>query len=400
VNHFQLRDKLVTENTKKNTTEYKIFLEELSVLQTTKKTLTHMLKSYVVDSPDYHRCIEKLKQQEQCIVDKKKSRNAMCKQLKAEKTMGIQDWELNTPKAVRDAAIGDICKAYKTGFTNLKLGNVKHFRMHFKQKSNPNQCVCVPKSLVKIHDGAIELSRHFFKDDYRVVMGKKIKKRYPHLVIEHDTRIIKQKGDYWLIVPISTRESPIVTPTSYCGVDPGVRTFMTTFGNNGGTEYKHNSQLLTALNDKIKKIKKLRTSKHRKRVCKKVYNKIENRKSHLIDELHWKVITHLVDENDVIFYGDIKSHDIVKNNKNRTLNSNMNDLKFYKFKERLLFKATERNKRVILVNEAYTSQTCSCCGGMYKPGCSKIYSCNKCNSVMDRDMNASKNILMKGIMCL
>ena len=75
-------------------------------------------------------------------------------------------------------------------------------------------------------------------------------------------------------------------------------------------------------------------------------------------------------------------------------------MKFYKFKERLLFKATEKNKRIVMVNEAYTSQTCSFCGIIYKPGCSKVYECKNCNKCIDRDINASKNILMKGILSL
>ncbi len=69
----------------------------------------------------------------------------------------------------------------------------------------------------------------------------------------------------------------------------------------------------------------------------------------------------------------------------------------------LTHKATEKHKRIILVNEAYTSQTCSYCGFIYKPYCSKIYDCKNCELQIDRDINASKNILMycnKGIMCV
>ena len=194
----------------------------------------------------------------------------------------------------------------------------------------------------------------------------------------------------------------MVKQINYCGVDPGIRTFMTSFGNNGCTEYLHNNKLLKLLNSKISKLKELRTLKKRNRILKRKLNNIEIRKDNLINELHWKVITDLLNKNDVIFYGDIKSHDIVKgkSKKNSTLNCNINELKFFKFKERLLFKANEKHKRVILVNEAYTSQTCSNCGFIYKPHCSKIYDCKNCELKIDRDINASKNILMKGIMCV
>ena len=113
--------------------------------------------------------------------------------------------------------------------------------------------------------------------------------------------------------------------------------------------------------------------------------------------MHWKTINHIVKNTDFIFYGDIKSHDIVKNGINRTLNKNINDLKFYKFKQRLLFKAKEYNKKVYLVNERYTTQTCSYCGDHHKVGALKVYTCMKCKRKIGRDVNAAKNILMKGI---
>jgi transposase len=65
-----------------------------------------------------------------------------------------------------------------------------------------------------------------------------------------------------------------------------------------------------------------------------------------------------------------------------------------------MFKAKEKGKCVSLVNESFTTQTCSFCGNINKPGCSKIYSCVSCKIKTGRDVNASKNILMKGILSM
>lgn len=384
INHFELRDKLVTENTKKNNKEYQTFMTELAELQKQKKTsIKDKEKTIMIDS---------------LILLKKQSRCVIAKELKAEKNKGITLWELNTPKAVRDTAVSDVCKAYKTGFSNLKAGNIKHFKLGFKKKTNPNKCVCIPKSLVKNKDGVISISPVFFKENSNFKMGKRTIKKHKNIVIDNDIRVVKQKGEYWFVIPIPVplnNKKPLI---NYCGVDPGVRSFMTTFGNDCCIEYKHNENQLKKLNNKITEFKKLRNKKAiKKRIAKKKYDLLETKKENLINELHWKVINDLLKRNDVIFYGDIKSHDIVKNGKNRTLNKNINDLKFYKFKTRLLEKASEKNKRVVEVNEAFTSQTCCCCGMMYKPGISKIYSCKQCNTNVDRDINASKNITMKGI---
>ena len=400
VNHFQLRDKLVTEDTKKNNKEYKDFIVELQELTDKKKLLNKELLQNKKDIAKQQELIKQIEMQEKLIIDKKKSRNEIIKTLATEKNTGIKEWEFNTPKAVRDGAVNDVCKAYKTGFINLKLGNIKFFKMHYKKKTNPDKCVCIPKSLVKNKNGIIHLSSHFFKENCKFKMGKKTLKKYKDLKIDNDTRIIKQKDTYYLIVPIPVEEIPKKPLVNYCGIDPGIRTFMTSFGNNECIEYHHNEEAIKSLNTKIMILKELRGLKFRKRILKAKLNRIETRKSNLINELHWKVITDLLNRNDVIFYGNIKSHDIVKNKNNKTLNRNTNELKFFQFKQRLLSKATEKNKRIVMVNEAYTSQTCSFCGSMYKPGCSKVYDCKNCNRKTDRDVNASKNILMKGILSL
>jgi transposase len=171
---------------------------------------------------------------------------------------------------------------------------------------------------------------------------------------------------------------------------------MTLFNNNKIVEYKHNHNLIKLLNKRIDELKKRRKRKNKR----KLLNKLEKRKKNLIDEIHWKTITDITSFNDIIFYGNINNHDIVKNSNNTYLNRDINDLKFYLFKERLIFKSLLKNKYVILVNEAFTTKTCSCCGSRYEICKSKTYICSKCNNTMDRDINAAKNILLKGIINL
>ena len=176
-------------------------------------------------------------------------------------------------------------------------------------------------------------------------------------------------------------------------IDPGVRTFLTSFSNNGVIEYNQNKTLLQKLNKKIDLLNTLRTKKRNK-------YKIEQRKENVINEIHWKSINDILTRNDYVFYGDIKSHDIVKKSNNRFLNRDINDLKFYKFKERLIYKANTLNKQVYSVNEMYTTKTCSSCGNLNNVGKREIYECEQrsCKKTLLRDVSAAKNILMKGIM--
>jgi putative transposase len=254
--------------------------------------------------------------------------------------------------------------------------------------------------MVKNTDGTIKISPTYFKKNGNSFkMGKRTIKKYRNLNICNDCRIMKKRGNYWLLVPIPLKEYPACKFVNYSGIDPGVRTFCTSFGNSGCVEYEHRKEMLDKLELKIKNLKKLRRAKLRKRIIKNKLSKLEDRKENLINELHWKVITNILKNTDVLFFGDINSHDIVRNGKNTTLNKDLMNLKFHKFKQRLQFKALERRKKVFLVPECFTTKTCSFCGTLNNPEKSKIYECANpnCLKKIGRDVNASKNILMKGL---
>ena len=395
INFMKLRDKLVTSNTKKDNVEYKLSEKRTEMLRARRKEHQKLLPNatYSAQKSEIKAAIDALELEMQV---EKQSLAVLKKDMKSSRNEGVHDWELETPKEIRAGAVNDVCKAYKTGFANLKLGNIRHFRLGFRKKSRPNKCLLLPKSLVKNVHGKINIAPTLLKESSSISMGKNTIKKHGDIVIDHDCRLVKQRNEYWLIVPVPMVVQPRKPPVNYCGIDPGVKTFMTAFGNKGCTEYKHNDAILRKLDGKIKMMKDARAPM-RRRVLKRKINKVEKRKENLINELHWKTIHQLLKHNDFIFYGDIKSHDIVRNGKNRTLNTSMNNLKFFKFKERLIFKSVEMGKQIFETKEHFTTQTCSFCGNVYKPGLSRVYKCSSCMRNIGRDVNAAKNILMKGI---
>jgi transposase len=404
-NFMNLRDKLVTSNTKKHNTEYITISENIKEISNHTKQLKQQLIQFDKTNVKHKEKPEIIKERntlmkiieetDELLQKEKIALRTRAKEMSSSNNEGIFEWELETPKEVRAGAVNDVCKAIKTGMSNLKAGNIKHFRLGYRKKTDNHKSILLPKNFIKNKNGEIHIARRFFKEAYKFKMGKNTMKKHKNIEINNDSRICKQHNEYWLIIPVPYKMSPKENPINYCGVDPGVRTFMTTFGNQGCTEYEHNASLIVSLDKKIKLLKDRRERKTR--VTKRRILKVERKKSNIINELHWKTINEMLKMNDFIFYGDIKSHSIVKCKENSTLNRNVNNLKFYKFKERLLFKSIERSKKVYLVNEEYTTQTCSFCGNKYIPGCSKIYNCVLCKRSIGRDVNASKNILMKGI---
>jgi transposase len=383
-----LRDLLVTNETKKNNNSYDIIIKELKKLEKYKKLLD---ENYKNNNSNFLKI--KIELVNSIIQDLKNKK----RKLPIEKNQKIREWELKTPKEIRAGSVNDVCKAFKTGFANLKNGNIKFFNMKYKKKDKNNKCFLIPKTMIKNNNGNIKIASSFFKQkniSCNFKMGKKTIKKHKNIEVNHDCRIVKQNYNYFLFIPVSFKNEDKKNLVNYCGIDPGIRTFMTSFGNNGFTEYEYDNKYINSLDSKINTLK---NRKNKTRMRKRKLIKIENRKSYLIDELHWKTINHITKNNDVIFYGDIKSHNIVKKNNNKNLNKNTNNLKFFTFKQRLLFKALERHKKVFEINECYTTKTCSFCGIINEPGISKVYECKSCLKKVGRDINASKNILMKGI---
>jgi hypothetical protein len=46
----------------------------------------------------------------------------------------LPEWELKTPKHIREGAVRDVISAYKTCFTQLRNGTISKFNVGFREK--------------------------------------------------------------------------------------------------------------------------------------------------------------------------------------------------------------------------------------------------------------------------
>lgn len=133
----------------------------------------------------------------------------------------------------------------------------------------------------------------------------------------------------------------------------------------------------------------------------KIHEHIANQR---YDYLH-KLSTWLVSSYDVIVLEDLHVKIMVKNHKLARAISNAG---WHKLVEMLKYKCKQNNKTLITVDPSYTSQTCNNCGyvnnrmGYNRYGWLKVrkWQCPECNTLHDRDINASKNILDRGLIAL
>lgn len=138
---------------------------------------------------------------------------------------------------------------------------------------------------------------------------------------------------------------------------------------------------------------------NKKKLVKTIHAKIKNTRK---DVLH-KFSTKLVDENAFIVVGNVSSKALAKTK----MAKSVLDAGWFMLKTQLKYKANARSVVFEEVNEAYTTQTCSCCGRISSSSPKgragleiREWECAECGAQLDRDINAAKNILRKGHLAL
>jgi putative transposase len=173
---------------------------------------------------------------------------------------------------------------------------------------------------------------------------------------------------------------------------------MTGLDNNNSV--KIGTNLIENISKRLKKLKEKGNNIPIK-IKKKNEARIEKKIKNQIDDLHWKTIKYLTQKYDNILLGDMSAKSIISKN-NKVLHGMIKDIceriRFFQFRQRLEYKCEIENINFLMVNEYYTSKTCSNCGNYNeKLGGNKIYDCKKCKKIFDRDVNACRNIYMKAL---
>lgn len=134
--------------------------------------------------------------------------------------------------------------------------------------------------------------------------------------------------------------------------------------------------------------------KARKIVARK-YKHYSNKRKDYINN----VTTNIVKRFDVIVIEDLKPSNLIKN---RHLSKSIANASWRMFRTQLEQKCAFYGKKLIVIPPYKTSQICSTCG--YDDGYHDLsireWTCPNCNSLLDRDVNAARNILNNGLQTL
>lgn len=201
-------------------------------------------------------------------------------------------------------------------------------------------------------------------------------------------------GRYFVSVLVEINEilpeKQLPVKESTVGIDFGLKTFLTTSKGEKiySPEYlKQSLDKLQKLSRKHSKKQKDSKNKEKERIkLARLHEKISNQR---LDFLH-KLSSRLISENQAICIEDLNIQGMSK-----LWGRKINDLSYYTFTQMLLYKSVWNGKNLIKIGQFDpSSQICSHCG--YRNHDLKItdrtWTCPKCNSKLDRDINAAINI--------
>ena len=173
--------------------------------------------------------------------------------------------------------------------------------------------------------------------------------------------------------------------TSSIGIDLGLKDFATM---SDGTKIK--AQRI--FRDAEEKLAIAQRANKKSRI-KAIHAKIYNRRK----DFHHKLSTNLISRNGAIFVGNVNASGLAKT----SMAKSVLDAGWSSFRTMLRYKSIAAGVLFEEVNEAYSTQTCSCCLERTGPkGITGLgireWTCSECGTHHDRDVNAAKNILARG----
>ena len=234
------------------------------------------------------------------------------------------------------------------------------------------------KSGIKYQNGQVKYGNQWFSlwdsyglSKYNVKTGAFVEdsrgRWYVCLVVDNAT-IVKSKGE------------------SSIGIDLGLKDFAT-LSNGEKVEAQRTYRLYE------KKLAVAQRAKQKQRV-KAIHAKIKN----IRNEFSHQLSRRLVNSHAAIFVGNVNAKGLAKSK----LAKSVLDAGWSAFRTMLKYKCENAGVLFDEVNEAYTTQTCSCCRSRHSSPKGRAglgvreWTCQQCGTLHDRDVNAAKNILALG----
>ena len=299
----------------------------------------------------------------------------------------------------RSGVVRECILNYKSAFARHRKDN-KPFKMSFRSKHQEVSNGC-SFAIPPIFWNSTGWWAKIFPKKLRCLNKRSGNKLPPS--IKYAARLKRYHGNkYFICIPMP---APVLKPSknNLLVIDPGYRTCFTginfrdnvleEIGNSVSEKISLKLAYVNKLRSKVAKATKHRTRYHLKRLLIKASQKVSN----LIDDLHKASAKYMCENFSTILIPKLNFHTF--KNVSKKTKSMAARVSHCSFVDCLINKSKQyTNCNIFVVDEAFTSKTCSRCGCMHhKLGPSKVFVCPKCNVTLGRDENAVYNILMKAL---
>ena len=212
----------------------------------------------------------------------------------------------------------------------------------------------------------------------------------------------EQTGKYYVSVIYEIYDKvTTVDAKSIVGIDLGVKKLLTlsngiTYDNNKYIA-KYEKRIKRKQKELSRKVEGSENYKKCQKELAKLYSKLSNARKYYTH----KITKEITDEYGIITCESLNTKSMIVNGKKNNLSSKITDATFAEIIRQLSYKSKFKGKKFYQINSYYpSSQICSRCDNQdkkYKDLKERDYSCTKCGQVLDRDLNASINIMNEGL---
>jgi putative transposase len=224
----------------------------------------------------------------------------------------------------------------------------------------------------------------------RIVLHRPIQGRVKTLTLQREA-----VGNWYACFACEVEPEPLPFNELEVGVDVGLESFAT-LSNGMQIEnprfFRHDEKELAKVQRLLSKAEKGTPERaKRRKAVQHVHQRIANRRK---DFAH-KLSHDWVDRFGMISFEKLHIRNMLQNH---CLAKSISDAAWNQLITYTTYKAENAGRVVVSVDPRNTSKQCSCCGTMVKKSLSvRVHQCPVCGLVMDRDENASNNILRLGL---
>ena len=308
------------------------------------------------------------------------------------------------PYLIKSMAVRDACRAMsevkrrnaelkKAQQAGLRLDE-EYAELRFRSRKAPRQGCYIPRTAVTK------------RGVYCTILGDL--RMTEDLPADYgDSRLTLHNGQYHLAVTHPAQRRASETQGRVVALDPGIRTFLAFFSETsagliGQGDFGRIQRLCAHLDDLLSRAKREK-KRARKRNMYAAADRARVRIRNLVDELHHQAANWLTERFDLILIPEFETSRLARRGLRRIRSKSVRSMltfAHYRFRQFLLWKAWQRGKSVLVVNEAYTSRTCSWSGELLpKLGGSRVKR-GADGVVAERDIDGARGIFLRALVDL